>query len=182
MDDFDDHVIPYEEAVRRHRAIEEAQRQKGVIREVKISDALDHLLEEEKAPDEDGLSPAVLRRIVEREFADEGGRSGPEPEERPRPHLVTQPERRTPGAALRLRDAHVRGSRCAAGGAAAALRASRLPLVAAGGARSPRPTTSGERASRCFYDDALEGCALPGDDRGPAVRPGGVRGRRRRRP
>ena len=91
MDDFDDHVIPYEEAVRRHRAIEEAQRQKGVIGEVKISDALDHLLEEKKAPDGDGLSPAVLRRIVEREFADESGRSGSEPEERPRP--LTPPER-----------------------------------------------------------------------------------------
>jgi hypothetical protein len=92
MDDFDDHVIPYEEAVRRHRAIEEAQRGKGVIREVKISDTLDHLLEEEKAPDEEGLSPEALRRIVEREFADEGGRSDPEPEVRPRPHLVSAPE------------------------------------------------------------------------------------------
>ena len=120
MDDFDDHVIPYEEAVRRHRAIEEAQRQKGVIREVKISDALDHLLEEEKAPDEDGLSPAALRRIVEREFADEGGRSGPEPEERPRPHLVSAARGRAPGATLRLRDAHVRGSRRALGEAAVA--------------------------------------------------------------
>ena len=92
MDDFDDHVIPYEEAVRRHRVIEEAQRQKGIVREVRVSDALDHLLDEEKAPDEDGPSPDVLRRIVEREFADEGGRSGPQPEERPRPHLVKQPE------------------------------------------------------------------------------------------
>jgi hypothetical protein len=92
MDDFDGHVIPYEEAVRRRRAIERAQRQGGVVREVKISDALDHLLEEEKPPDEDGLSPAALRRIVEREFADEGGRSGMEPEERPRPHPVTPPE------------------------------------------------------------------------------------------
>ena len=92
MDDFDDHVIAYEDAVRRHRAIEEAQREKDVIREVKISDALDHLLEEGKAPDEDGPSPDALRRIVEREFAEEGGRSGTEPEERPRPHLVTQPE------------------------------------------------------------------------------------------
>ena len=92
MDDFDDHVIPYEDAVRRHRAIEEAQRQKGLIREVKMSDALDHLLEDEKSPNADGLSPASLRRIVEREFADDGGRSGPQPEERPRPYLVTQPE------------------------------------------------------------------------------------------
>jgi len=92
MDDFDDHVIPYEEAVRRRRALEDAQRRKGVIREVKISDALDHLLEEEKAPDEEGLSPDTLRRIVEREFADDGGRSGPPAEERPRPHLVAPPQ------------------------------------------------------------------------------------------
>jgi hypothetical protein len=93
MNDFDDHVIPYEEAVRRHRAIEEAQRQdKGVIHEVKMSDAMSHLLEEEVSPDEEGPSPDALRRIVEREFADEGGRSGPGPEERPRPHLVGQPE------------------------------------------------------------------------------------------
>ena len=93
MDDFDDHVIPYEEAVRRRRALEDAQRQKGVIREVKISDALDHLLEEEKARDEEGPSPDTLRRIVEREFADDGVRSGPQqPEERPRPHLVKQPD------------------------------------------------------------------------------------------
>ncbi len=93
MDDSDDHVIPYEEAVRRRRAIEEAQRRKGVIREVKMSDALDHLLDEEKGPGEEGPAPGVLRRIVEREFADEGGRSGPEPEERPGPHRV-QPEER----------------------------------------------------------------------------------------
>jgi hypothetical protein len=92
MDDYDDHVIPYDEAVRRHRAIEEAQRRKGVIREVKVSDALDHLLDEEKSPGEEGPSPDTLRRIVEREFADDGGRSGPEPEERPRPHLVGAPE------------------------------------------------------------------------------------------
>lgn len=97
MDDFDDRVIPYEEAVRRHRAIKEAQRQKGVIREVKMSDALDHLLEEDKAPDEDGLLPAALRRIVERESADGGGHSGSEPEEPPRPHLVTQPEEKPLG-------------------------------------------------------------------------------------
>jgi hypothetical protein len=92
MNDFDDHVIPYEEAVRRRRAIEEAQRrEKGVIHEVKMSDAMNHLLEEEDAPDEEGPSPDQLRRIVEREFADEGGRSGPRPEERPRPHLVEEP-------------------------------------------------------------------------------------------
>lgn len=88
MDEFDDHVIPYEEAVRRRRALEEAKRSKGVIREVKISDALDHLLGEDEAPDEDGPSPEELRHIVEREFADEGGGSGLEPEERPRPRLV----------------------------------------------------------------------------------------------
>jgi hypothetical protein len=92
MNDFDDHVIPYEEAVRRRRVIEEAQREKGTIREVKVSDALDHLLEEEKSPDEDGLSPEALRRIVEREFSDEGGRSDQGPEERPRPHLVSAPK------------------------------------------------------------------------------------------
>jgi hypothetical protein len=98
MNDFDDHVIPYEEAVRRHRAIEEAQRrEKGVIHEVKLSDAMNHLLEEEESPDEEGPSPEILRRIVEREFADEGGRSGPAPEERPRPHLVTQPEEEPAG-------------------------------------------------------------------------------------
>jgi hypothetical protein len=92
MNDFDDHVIPYEEAVRRRRALDEAQRQKGVIREIKISDAMSHLLEGEDSPDEEGPSPETLRRIVEREFADEGGRSGPETEERPRPHLVEAPE------------------------------------------------------------------------------------------
>ena len=42
MNDRDDHVIPYEEAVRRHRAREE-QKRKGVIHEVKISDAMSHL-------------------------------------------------------------------------------------------------------------------------------------------
>ena len=92
MNDFDDHVIPYDEAVRRRRAIEEAQREKGVVHEVKMSDAMNHLLEEEESPDEEGPSPETLRRIVEREFAEEGGRSGPRPEERPRPHLVQQPE------------------------------------------------------------------------------------------
>lgn len=83
MNDRDDHVIPYEEAVRRHRALE-AEKQKAIVREVKISDAMSHLLEEEEAPEDEGPSPAVLRRIVEREFSDEeGGRSGREPEEHP---------------------------------------------------------------------------------------------------
>jgi hypothetical protein len=91
MDEFDDHVIPYEEAVRRRRALEEAKRRKGVIREVKISDTLDHLLTEEEAPEEEGPSPETLRHIVEREFAEEGGRSGLAPDERPRPRLVTHP-------------------------------------------------------------------------------------------
>ena len=66
----DDHVIPYEEAVRRRRALEEAQRQQGVIREVRISDAMSHLLEAATAADEEGPTPAQLRRIVEREFAE----------------------------------------------------------------------------------------------------------------
>jgi hypothetical protein len=92
MDDYDDHVIPYDEAVRRHRAIEEAQRQKGVIREVKISDALDHLLEDAESPGEEGPSPEMLRQIVEREFAEDGGRPGPEPDERPRLRPVEDPE------------------------------------------------------------------------------------------
>ena len=71
MNDRDDHVIPYEEAVRRHRALEE-QKRKGIIREVKISDAMSHLLEEQEAqPDEHGSTPAHLRSIVEREFSEE---------------------------------------------------------------------------------------------------------------
>jgi hypothetical protein len=83
MSDYDDHVIPYEEAVRRHRA-REAEKQKGVLHEVKISDAMVHLLEGEAAQMDEGPSPTVLRRIVEREFADEEqGRSGWEPDERP---------------------------------------------------------------------------------------------------
>ncbi len=68
MSRFDDHVIPYEEVVRRRRAIEEAQREKGVIREVKISDAMSHLLDEAAAPKEEGPTPAHLRDIVERDF------------------------------------------------------------------------------------------------------------------
>lgn len=68
----DDHVIPYEEAVRRRRALEEAQRQKGLIREVKISDAMSHLLEGATAVEEEGPTPAQLRRIVERDLLDEG--------------------------------------------------------------------------------------------------------------
>lgn len=79
MKDFDDHVISYEEAVRRRRLLEEAQRQKDAVREVKISDAMSHLLEEEAKPDEEGASPAVLRRIVEREFVDRASQA---------PHLL----------------------------------------------------------------------------------------------
>jgi hypothetical protein len=83
MSESDDHVIPYEEAVRRHRA-REARKHGGVIHELKISDAMSHLLEGEAAHEDAGPSPAVLRRIVEREFSDEeGGRSCREPEERP---------------------------------------------------------------------------------------------------
>jgi hypothetical protein len=74
----DDHVIPYEEAVRRHRALEE-QKRKGIIHEVKISDAMSHLLEEPAAQDE-GPTPSHLRSIVEREFSEEE-RSGGEPDE-----------------------------------------------------------------------------------------------------
>ena len=70
MNDFDDHVIPYEEAVRRHRALQE-QRRGGVLHEVKISDAMSHLLQDEKAEDEEGPKPAHLREIVAREFAEE---------------------------------------------------------------------------------------------------------------
>lgn len=98
MNDFDDHVIPYEEAVRRHRAIEEAQRrEKGAGHGVKLSDAMNHLLEEEESPDEEGPTPETLRRIVEREFADDGAPPAPEPEERPRPHLVKEPEEEPAG-------------------------------------------------------------------------------------
>ncbi len=93
MSDFDDHVIPYEEAVRRHRALQE-QRRRGVVHEVKISDAMNHLLHDESTEDEEGPKPAQLREIVAREFSDEeaggeGDASGePEPafcnlEERP---------------------------------------------------------------------------------------------------
>lgn len=94
-DGYDDRIIPYEEAVRRRRAIEEAQRRTGAIHELKVSDALDHLLEGVESPDEEGTSPEALRRIVEREFSDDapgGGSSGPPPEERPRPRLVEQPK------------------------------------------------------------------------------------------
>jgi hypothetical protein len=76
MSDFDDHVIPYEEAVRRHRALQE-QRRKGIIHEVKISDAMSHLLHEGSTEAEQGPKPAQLREIVAREFSDEeGGGSG----------------------------------------------------------------------------------------------------------
>ena len=70
MSDNDDHVIPYEEAVRRHRE-REAEKRKGVLHEVKISDAMVHLLEGEAAQVDEGPSPIVLRRIVEREFSED---------------------------------------------------------------------------------------------------------------
>jgi hypothetical protein len=102
MDDNDGQVISFEEAARRHRALEEAQQKKGTIHEVKLSEPISHLLEEDAPSGEERAesrgahekhpSPEELRRIVEREFADDGGRSGPEPEERPRPHLVGQKE------------------------------------------------------------------------------------------
>ena len=85
-------------AARRRRALEESQKKKGAIREVKLSEPISHLLDEDAPTGEKDAkghgsheqhpSPEDLRRIVEREFGDEGGRSGPEPEERPRPHLV----------------------------------------------------------------------------------------------
>lgn len=67
MSEHDDHVIPYEEAVRRHRALE-AEKRKGVIHEVKISDAMSHLLEEEAVQHDEGPTPSHLRSIVERDF------------------------------------------------------------------------------------------------------------------
>ena len=70
MSEYDDHVIPYEDAVRRHRALE-ADKRKGLIHEVKISDAMSHLLEEEAVQQDEGPTPSHLRSIVEREFADE---------------------------------------------------------------------------------------------------------------
>lgn len=79
MDERDDHVIPYEEAVRRHRARDEEKR-RAMIREVRISDAMSHLLEEQDAQDQDGRAPAHLRSIVEREFSAEKG-SGGEPDD-----------------------------------------------------------------------------------------------------
>jgi hypothetical protein len=101
MDD-DGQVISFEDAVRRHRALEDAEKKKGTIHEVKLSEPISHLLDgdspsgeedpEGRGPQEKHPSPEELRRIVEREFADEGGRSGPEPEERPRPHLVGEDE------------------------------------------------------------------------------------------
>lgn len=78
MNDRDHRVIPYEEAVRRHRAIDE-QKRRGMNREVKISDAMSHLLEEQDAQDQQGQTPAHLRSIVEREFSAEE-RSGGRPE------------------------------------------------------------------------------------------------------
>ena len=65
MSELDDHVIPYEEAVRRHRA-REAQKQGSAVSGLKISDAMRHLLEEADAQDDGGLSPAHLRDIVAR--------------------------------------------------------------------------------------------------------------------
>ena len=119
MDD-DGQVISFEEARRRRRALEEAEQKRGSIHEVKLSEPISHLLDED-APSGDEAerldsqeprpSPEELRRIVEREFSDEGGRSGPEPEERPRPHLVGEdagrPRPRRP--ALQLRDAALLG-------------------------------------------------------------------------
>jgi hypothetical protein len=78
MSRFDDHVIPYEEVVRRRRALEEAQREKGVVREVKMSDAMSHLLEKATVLEE-GPTPDQLRHIVEREFT--GGADGRAEEE-----------------------------------------------------------------------------------------------------
>jgi hypothetical protein len=75
MSDFDDHVISYEEAVRRRRA-REAQKE-SAAGELKISDAMSHLLEEAGAQDS-GDIPAHLRDIVEREFTD-----GEPPPDRP---------------------------------------------------------------------------------------------------
>jgi hypothetical protein len=81
MNERDDHVIPYEEAVRRHRARDEQKRGR-MVREVRISDAMSHLLEEQDARDQDGQTPARLRGIVEREFSAEE-RSGGEPDDGP---------------------------------------------------------------------------------------------------
>jgi hypothetical protein len=64
----DDRVIPIEEALRRRRLREQAQ-EEAEAHEVRISDAMSHLLEGESG--EEGPSAGDLRRIVEREFADE---------------------------------------------------------------------------------------------------------------
>jgi hypothetical protein len=79
MDD-DGRIISFEEAQRRRRAVEEAQRKKGVIHEVKLSDAMSHLLEDAGSPE-----------------AAAGGDQGssterPGPEGRVRPHLVEADE------------------------------------------------------------------------------------------
>jgi hypothetical protein len=79
MNDRDHRVIPYEEAVRRHRVIDE-QKRMGMNREVKISDAMSHLLEEQDGQDQQGQTPAHLRSIVEREFSAEE-RSGGRPDD-----------------------------------------------------------------------------------------------------
>ena len=81
MNDRDDHVISYEEAVRRHRARDEQKRMR-MVREVRISDAMSHLLEAQDARDQDGQTPARLRSIVEREFSAEE-RSDGEPDDGP---------------------------------------------------------------------------------------------------
>ncbi len=75
MSDRDDHVISYGEAVRRHRLLEE-QKRRDVSRDLKMSDAMSHLLEEEAAQEVEGATPAHLRQIVEREFGADGGRAG----------------------------------------------------------------------------------------------------------
>ena len=85
MTESDNHIIPYEEVMRRRHVHEEAQRRQNAVHEVKISDAMSHLLDDAEAPRDDGPSPAALRRIVERDFADEE-------HERPGLKLAERPE------------------------------------------------------------------------------------------
>jgi hypothetical protein len=75
----DDHVIPIEEALRRRRARElqaeeeeriREEREKAEHGEVRISDAMNRLLEGEAAEDE-RPSATELRRILEREFSED---------------------------------------------------------------------------------------------------------------
>ena len=96
MDD-DGQVISFEEAARRRRALQDDERERGGVHEVKLSDAMTHLLDDEAAAPagdepagrpEEHPTPEDLRRIVERDFTDDAGRFGREPEERPGPHLV----------------------------------------------------------------------------------------------